>query len=261
MPPRSSRLALASALLLGAMLFNTARSAERDAHTDIQATVEVSRGHYGEAASSTITTMPLVLRHRQGRWTGQVEVPYLRIDSPSRLLPGVGSVGTPQTGARQVVSGLGDVWFKLSHEWIEAEPGTTGIDLTLKVKAPTGDVDLGLGSGRADVALQIEALRSIGPLTWFGHIGYRHTGDLPGARPYNDPWYGELGAMGRFHPSCDAGVFYTHRQAIGRLGELGEATVFGACRFGAQRVQLHLSHGMAPASADWGLGITVRHRF
>ena len=251
-----------AALAAFALITGQARASDAtDSHTDLQWSVEVARGHYGEASTSTIVTMPFVVRHRQGRLTGQVEVPLVRIDSTERLVPGIGALDPGAVSERRTVAGLGDVWLKASYELVPADHGSTGLDLTLKIKTATGAVERGLGSGATDIALQLEAMRAFGPVTWFGHLGYRRTGDVAGFRPYADPWYAELGAMGRISPSCDLGAFYNTRQAIGRLGAVGEATLFGACRQDSDRVQLHLTGGHTDASPDLALGLTWRRRY
>jgi hypothetical protein len=243
-----------------------AASAAAESHTDVQIAVEVSRAADGAGGRLSMLVVPLVLRHRQGPWTFQVEAPLVRIDSVESVVPGIGSIdarpsGTGAASTRQRDAGLGDVWFKLSRELRIAGPGMTGVDLTVKLKAATGDVDRGLGSGGTDVALQLEGLHAVGAFTWFGHVGYRRTGDLAGYAPYRDPWYGEVGSLYRASSTCEHGLLYSHRQAIGRLGALGETTAFSACRFGAQRVQLYLTRGLQPASPQWALGLLVRQRF
>lgn len=238
-----------------------AAGADADVHTDLQWTAEAARGHYGEPDRATIVTMPLVVRHRRGAWTAQIEVPWVRIDSTERIVPGIGAVDAVPRQQRTVVSGLGDVWLKLTYEIVSPSTDATGFDLTLKVKTASGDFERGLGSGGTDVALQVEALRRVGLVTLFGHVGHRRTGDVGGLTPYRDPWYGEIGALHHLTPACEWGASYSHRQAIGRLGALGEFTALAACRDGARRVQVYLTRGTQPASPDLAIGVGVRQRF
>lgn len=228
--------------------------------TDVVLTVEHSRGRYGEPTTTRITSVPLTLRHRQGRWTGEVEVPWQRISSSTPLLPGVGGVEGAASGSGPV-EGLGDIWLKLGFEWLPFTADSTGVDLMLKVKTRTGAYERGLGSGGTDVALQFDLNRRVGPFSLFGHLGWRRTGDVPGARPYRDPLYGGLGAALMLPARCEAGLFHDLRQAIGPLGRLSETTAYGACRFGDRRVQLHATRGQGGASADLALGLSVRQRF
>lgn len=230
-------------------------------HTDVQLSIEPSRGGYGSPETTRIVQVPLVVRHRRGPWTGQIEVPLVRVDSVEELQAGSGAVGPKPPGERRVETGLGDVWLKLTYEAVEFTRDSAGIDLTLKLKTRTGDFERGLGTGGTDVALQVEGFGSVGPLTAFGHVGYRRTGDLSGYRPYADPWYGELGLFGHPVTGCDLGGYYDYRQPIGSLGALSEVTFYGACRDGAARVQLYLTHGFKPASPDIAIGLSYRYRF
>lgn len=259
-PHRHSGLARAGILLAAALaLAGPCRAFDVDepSRTDVQLTAEFTRGRYGEAADTRILTMPLVLRHRSGAFTAQLEVPYVRIESPAQVVPGVGTVG----GAMLRESGLGDIWLKLTGELNEFTREGVGIDLTLKFKSHTGRLEKGLGTGANDVAVQLELYKALAGLTAFGHVGWRKTGDVPGYVPYRDPWYGEIGVFGKVGEACQLGGYHDRRQAIGRLGPLSELTVYGACSSGPQRVQLYVTRGFEPASPDLGLGLTYRYRF
>lgn len=246
-------MALSASLPLPAIAFDP----DEPSRTDVQLTAEYTRGRYGEADDTRILNMPLVMRHRSGRYTAQVEVPYVRIESPAQFVPGVGSVGSTRLRS----SGLGDIWLKLTTELRELTREDAGIDVTLKFKSHTGNFDQGLGTGGNDVALQLELYKSLGPLTAFGHLGWRKTGDVAGFVPYRDPWYGELGVLGKPSRDCQLGAYHDYRQPIGRLGPLSELTLYGACNDGPQRLQLYVVRGFRPASPDLGLGVTYRYRF
>ncbi len=234
---------------------------EEDRRTDVQVTVERTSGRYGEPDRTDITNVPFVIRHRAGRWTGEMQAPLLVVSSFETVLPGIGSVNPQPRRQRVTERGLGDVWLKLSYELHEYTSASTGVDLTLKVKTATGDVNRGLGTGATDVALQFELLQNVAQTTAFGHAGYRRTGDPSGFKPYRDPWYGEIGAFTPMLERCQVGAFYDYRQPLTRLGPLREVTVYGACTSGPSRWQLHATGGFADASADVGIGLTYRYRF
>lgn len=251
-------------VLAGVGVFASTASAldlEEDRRLDLQVMVERTSGKYGEPDRTDITNVPLVARYRAGRWTGEVQLPWLEVSSVQTVLPGIGAVNPEPRRQRVTLRGLGDAWLKLSYEAAPYTRASTGVDLTLKVKTATGDVDRGLGTGATDVALQVEFLQSIAAATAFGHVGHRRTGDPTGFKPYHDPWYAELGAFLPMMAGCQLGGFHDWRQAITRLGRLSELTLYGACVEGTHRVQLHVTRGFAPASADYGVGLTYRYRF
>lgn len=234
---------------------------EEDRRTDVMVTVERTTGKYGEANRTDITNVPIVIRHRAGRWTGEVQFPLLVVSSVETVLPGIGAVNPEPRRQRVTERGLGDAWMKLSYELHEYTRESTGVDLTLKVKTATGDVNRGLGTGAADVAIQVDFLQSVASGTGFGHVGYRRTGDPAGFKPYRDPWYGEIGAFTPVFERCQLGAFYDYRQALTSLGPVREVTAYGACVSGPSRWQLHFTRGFADASADIAIGSTYRYRF
>lgn len=225
---------------------------------DLQLAFEHSRGDYGDPQSTRINATTLTGRYRAETWSVAIEVPWLEVRSAGDGAALPGTVGRGDSSAER---GLGDVWLKFSTELREFTAERTGLDLTLKFKTASGSLERGLGSGATDVAVQLEALRALGAWTAFGHVGWRRTGDVPGFRPYRDPWYGEAGALRALSPALEAGAYWSGRQALGRLGPVRELTLYGAWRGGPQRVQVHLTRGLATASPEIALGLTLRHRF
>jgi len=224
---------------------------------DLLLTVEQSRGDYREATPTRIRSTTLVARYRGAAWVGEVQVPWLDVRSGG---PAGGLPGTVQAG-HSTERGLGDIWLKLGLELAEFDTGRTGVDLTVKLKTHSGDAARGLGSGGTDLAAQVELARAFGPWVGFGHLGWRRTGDVPGYTPYRNPWYGQAGLSRPVSPAWELGGFVDWRAPIGRLGAVGESTVYAAWRDGGQRLQLTLTRGFAPASADWALGLGWRTRF
>ena len=76
-----------------------------------------------------------------------------------------------------------------------------------------------------DVALQLDLDQAAAGAQWLAHLGWRHTGDPAGFRPYRNPWYGGVGVQRALSPAWELGAGIDWREPIGRLGPLGEATV------------------------------------
>lgn len=222
---------------------------------DLRIAHERSQGRYGEARRTTIDQTTLAARYHGAGWWIDVQLPWLRVTSP-------GGSGLPETngaGASRV-HGLGDVWWRGRLALREAD-AWPGLDLVLKLKLASGDADRGLGTGGRDVALQVDLDHHAAGAQWLAHLGWRHTGDPAGFRPYRNPWYGGVAVQRAIAPSWELGAGIDWRDAIGRLGPLGEATVHLAWRDGAQRWQLHLTGGWARASPDLALSLGWRQRF
>lgn len=258
-------LALASGLTALASAAHAQVDALPPGQIDLQLSVEQSIGRYREASATRIRTTVLTGRYRRGPWLAELQWPWVRVNSTDTGgLPDTAAVahGSPAPSAsRSEAHGPGDALLKLGVSLREMDVARTGLDLVLKLKARNGSHDDGLGTGGRDVALQLEATRPVGHATVFGHLGHRRTGDVPGARPYRNPWYGELGAAWPTDAGGEVGAFIDVREPLGRLGSLGEATAYSAWRDGPRRLQLHLSRGLRPASADWAAGLSLRWRF
>lgn len=242
-------------LLLAAVLPSTAAAQPAPGQIDLRIAQERSQGRYGEASRTTIDQTTLAARWHGAGWWIDVQLPWLRVHNP-------GGSGLPEAngagGSR--VQGLGDVWWRGRLALREAD-AWPGLDLVLKLKLATGDADRGLGTGGRDVALQLDLDHNADGAQWLAHLGWRHTGDPAGFRPYRNPWYGGVGVQRALSPAWELGAGIDWREAIGRLGPLGEATLHLAWRDGAQRWQLHLTRGWERASPDVALGLTWRQRF
>ena len=224
---------------------------------DLQLSHERSSGHYGDLAPTRIDQTTLTVRYHGRGWSSELQLPWLQVrsDAASGGLPDAAGSGANHE------RGAGDVWWRSSLTLREFDGAGPGLDLTVKLKAANGSASRGLGTGGRDLAVQLDVVQTIGPATVFGHLGWRHTGDPAGYRPYRNPWYGELGAQHRLESGLDLGAYLTVREPMGRLGPLGEGTAFVAWRQGRQRWQIHLTQGWQTASPQGALGLTWRQRY
>lgn len=227
-------------------------------HIDIQIASEWSQGRYGDTTHTRIQQTSLTTRYRAESWQFDVEIPWLRVTNPADPTMPPSNVGSANGNA----SGLGDIWLKLSWEMQTLSGQAPGLDLVLKHKSDTGDLDRGLGTGGRDWALQanVSALLARGHML-FGHVGHRRTGDVAGHKPYGNPWYGEIGIQGQATSRTHLGTYYTTRQAIGALGPVKELTTYCSWGDASTRMQAYATHGMAKASPDWAAGLIARQRF
>lgn len=250
MPAGAARRLVAAAGLAAAMSAGAAT-------VDAQIAIERSRGLYGERLPTDITSRTVTLRWRGPRWLAQLELPWLEVrnDDGAALPDGGGRAAT------SVERGWGDAWLRLGWTLVEADEGRPGIDLVVKFKAANGSAERGLGSGGRDWVLQLDAFHRVGPLTLFGEIGRRRTGDPPGARPFNDPWAAEIGAFVQPLPGLDLGLYHDARERIGRLGPLHETTAYAAWHAGDHRLQFHVTRGSTRAAADRAVGLSWRVRW
>jgi hypothetical protein len=85
-------------------------------------------------------------------------------------------VAVPGAGGSRTESGLGDLVIQGDYylrTGTESSPWVIGL---LRLKAPTGDEDRGLGTGAADLEAGIGMIQRYGPVNWLADIGYTWVG-------------------------------------------------------------------------------------
>ncbi len=246
-----ARLLLVSSLCLaGAASAEIATDLPPPDNIDLQVGHETSLGRYGEATSTRIRQTTLSARYRTGDWVLGMDAPWLQTHDPAPDAP------------RPRSEGIGDIVLKLTRTLLDLDTTTPGLDLAMKVKTRTGSEERGLGTGATDISMQMEGTQLLSrTVLLFGHIGKRNTGNLPGRKPFKDPWYAEVGLQAQWANQMEAGAYRTVRGRIGSLGPLREWTIFAGTRVDAMKYQIYLAHGTSSASADWAAGMIGRYRF
>lgn len=220
-----------------------------------------SRGDYGTDLATTIATVPLELRVREGRWTLGATVSWLRVDGDADVVPSAGPLPllAPITGAPdaedRTTSGVGDV--VLTGKYTVDTGGPLGLDVGAKAKLAVADEARGLGTGANDYGVSLDLYRDVaGTLVFAGA---------------EREWLGESSRVTvdqaqRFR----AGL--SHGAGRGRLGAMVEqrsalasahddrrdATAFYSVPTASGgQVQLHVSRGLSDSSPDWGAGVSI----
>lgn len=225
--------------------------------------LDTSIGKYGGTASTVVRYLPFTLKYELGRSTFKATLPYVSITSPggSATLDQNGNVIISGTGGPRVTqSGQGDVVAAYSYGLIE-QPRWL-LDVTAKVKLPTGDESKGLSTGERDFSLLADIYFPAGKWTPFLTLGYRAPGNPPGGTLHNT-WLGSLGAGYKFSNTDSAGLILDARQASSP-GSVGprEMTAYWVHKFSPEtKLQLYAVKGFSDASADYGLGAMVVHKY
>lgn len=249
-----------------------ARAQSADPATiDVQMGVERSSYEDRLDGRTDLTQLPWLLRYRQGRLLLQAQMAWV---SWERKATGGAAAAPVDPAAEPVLNtaqGWGDSWVKASWELVEVSRERTGWDLTLKLKGNNGDTHRNLGTGRRDLALQLEAMHLLDrQVTAFGHLGLRASGssrrigdaasqtDTSGRR---ERAYAEFGLQRSGPPGWVSGLSYDAQQASGSLGPVHELMAYTALTTGATRWELHAAKGFTEASARFQIGLAVRNRF
>jgi hypothetical protein len=269
---RSSHCAMALALLL---LGATTVHAD-EGRLSVGAGVDYSSGKYGTATATDIWSVPLNAGWQDDRWTLKLTVPYIGISGSDNVIPGTGGVnnGNPRgrgrggsaggdtTTGRGSASGLGDIVASAGYAVFSSADRTAGLDLTGKVKFATADEDKGLGTGKNDYGLALDAYKAHGAWTVFGGVGWMKYGSSQYIRLQNG-FNANLGVGLLLSETDDVGAYYYYREKIAEGGAAqSEVTAYWNHRIGAHwRVQGYVLGGLADGSPDWGAGATAKYLF
>jgi hypothetical protein len=230
--------------------------------------LDFSHGDYDDPVDTDLLYVPVTaiylfdrvpgLPDRWDQFEIGLTIPYLRIDGPGNFF--VDERGR-EGAERTVEEGLGDLLLSGTYI-LYPRAGTWWpvAELGVLWKIPTGDVDRGLGTGKSDVALELDLARNWGRFTPFATVGYRFVGD-PDEGRLDDAWFASLGVAARVAPRFDAGIYWTWLEATSPTrSDAHELLVYGAFRL---RDRLSLSPyaliGLRGYTADWGVGLTLRY--
>lgn len=134
-------------------------------------------GDYGLEDDTTVDVLNLSARWYLPRFELQLSVPYLRIDGPADIvIIGGQPVAVSDEGASSTESGLGDIVIQGDYYLRTATESGPWVIGLLRLKAPTGDEDKGLGTGAADVEAGIGLIQPHGRLNWLADVGYTWVG-------------------------------------------------------------------------------------
>ena len=257
-PLRPFTMTLAQALIGLALATTAVQSPAADWH--ISSGLDFSNGDYGNAQATKVWYVPLTLKYEGARSTFKMTLPWLSIDSPTGgNIIDVDADGRPiydGAGPRVTESGWGDAVIAYSWSVWPAPQAGFLLDLGGKVKLPTASESKGLGSGRADYALNLDLYYLAGAVTPFASLGYRVPGD-PDGLELDNQWFGTVGVGYKFSNANSAGLMFDLRQASTDSAEASrEATLYWVHRFATDfKVQAYGVKGFSEASADWGLGL------
>jgi len=234
----------------------------------VTAGVDFSHGDYDDPIDTDLLYVPVTATYLfdhvpwwPERWD-QIElsftIPYLQIDGPGNFF--IDERGFDRF-ERTREEGLGDLLLSGTYIWYPSAGSLWPIaEVGVQWKIPTGDEDRGLGTGKSDVAVELDLSRSFGRFTPFMTVGYRFIGD-PDEGELDDAWFTSLGAAMKIAPRFDAGLYWTWLQATSPTRSDGhELLAYGSFRL-HDRLSLlpYVVVGLAGYAPDWGVGLTFRY--
>lgn len=180
---------------------------------EVTAGVQYQTGEYGTGERIETTSVVAGTRVVTGRMILSASLPYTRIDAPGNVVPGGGGLlGLPiivdpsRPASRVRRQGVGDV--RVGAAWVLP---IKAVDL-----APYGQVKLptaksGLGTGKADYAVGIEASKTLGRVAPFASFTYTIPGSPDGYQLRNT-WSGQAGLSASTGSRVSGQIAYSQAQ-------------------------------------------------
>lgn len=262
---KGTAVSCAFAFGMGAASFSWAAD---DAELRLGVGVDYARGTYGGSSETTTLSIPFTARYETGDWTYKATLPWLEVKAPADFVPGIGRVngnGKPKRrsfAGTTTDSGLGDSTVSATYSAWYDDDLERGIDLTGRVKLPTGDAAKSLGTGSTDFSAQIDTYRTFDRTTLFADVGYTWFGDSDFVQLKNAVNYG-IGASRKMNERDSLGASLDGRQkaSVGGAAQR-ELTFFWNRRFERDtRLQAYVLFGLANGSPDFGLGVSAAKTF
>jgi hypothetical protein len=251
--------------------------------------LEFSSGNYGEVEATQTLVVPLAARVSVGGWSFRASVPFVRVRGPADVTIAIedgggddndsggsgsgssgsggsgsdrsgtgGSTGNSLFAANREESGVGDASFAIGYSMVDIAQTNLYVDLTARVRVPTGNEATGLGSGTTDYA----ALTEIG---WDGRKGgiyvgggRRFLGNQPDAVVSRiDGWQANTGFWRRMGPKSLVGMQANWRNASVDGGEDPKSIdVYLTRRLtNAWKMEVSGGAGLSDANAAYVVGV------
>jgi hypothetical protein len=167
-----------------------------------------SIGDYGDPEDTRVWYESLSARYSTGPIAFRVTVPFLQIDGPATVTDD-GEVGGG--GASRIESGIGDVSLSATYT-LSWKPEKMSLDLTGRVRLPTGDEDRGLGTGETDYTLLANLDKDFDSVKVFVEAGRRFLGSSP-TNQRQDGWIAGAGLSTDLSKETEIGASLSWREA------------------------------------------------
>jgi hypothetical protein len=228
--------------------------------------LDYTSGMYGEARETQVLAVPMSAKYINGALTFRAAVPYLYVDGPANIavlddgeIGGGDVIGLPGAG-RQSRSGFGDTTLSATYAFNRLGGTRAYLDVTGKLRLPTGDREAGLGTGATDVIAEAELGHAF---RWGGAyvaVGRRFLGDSE-VRVREDGWQLNSGAW-ISQGENELGGYVSWKQASVRtFDDPAELGAYVARRITPHwRMQISAMTGLSDASPDFGTAISFTYR-
>lgn len=222
---------------------------------------DYSAGKFGEAQTTEIAFVPLSIQTARGPFTFKLAGGWLSVAGPALILDGAG-VSAAKPGVSRHASGVSDTTLSAMYSIESLYDRGVYIDFSTRVKLPSASFKKGLGTGKLDGAVQLDAAAALGDVMPFLTLGYKVNGARETLKTRNVA-YGTLGVQYAWDERVATGLTYDYRQSSLRTSaDPEEASLYLSYRVSdAWSFNAYGVVGLSRNSPDAGAGVTFTYRF
>ncbi len=249
---------LPARLFLGGLLFTGLLRAE----VTLGSGFDYSSGDYGLPVSTEITTIPFSVSYVVNRTTWELSLPYLRIDGPGEVVPGIGRLAGRVLLLKSAKEGLGDLTLGATHQFAVPADQPWAWAAGAEVKLGTASAEKSLGTGKDDFAAHVDVYYTAGSFTPFLTLSYRWLGNPPGSSLRNH-FFGTAGVQWACTDRITLGalVDWADKNSVGGTTSVSYSISISRTFGPDWQAQLYGVVGRSDNTPDHGGGLSLSRRF
>ncbi len=239
----------------------------------IGASTSYSSGDYGTNSRTSLLSVPVSIRRLFADGDFTITIPYLQLHSSGSVTVVNGvpiQISTNRTSRRRqqlppvlsTAEGLGDITAQGRYYLMDEKGWLPTVSLTAKLKTPTANPDLGLGTGEFDENVGIELMKKLTThLIGFLDGGYTFVGKQSGLNLLNQ-WFYDVGMGYNVTPQWMLSVYYEEYYKLVATQVNPRDLLFSSTYKATSALRLNVSAtaGLSNGAPQYGLtgGVSVQ---
>ncbi len=231
---------------------------------------DFSSGKFNLPINTNISYIPYSFKYNKGKWSLRASSGYISFAGPRNIVTADDGVPlltditlTPNERTHSSrKSGFGDIYLGATYSLENPFNDDLYFDLTARVKIPTANEKVGLGTGKLDYTLKADAAYVIGNFMPYASIGYRIVGKTS-AYYLQNTFFASMGISYFVTADTSVGISYDYRESTTPNFEnpkeiLAYIDVQIDDNWG---INLYSVTGLSSTTTDYGLGAQLRYKF
>lgn len=231
---------------------------------------DYSSGKFNLPTNTNISYIPYSLKYTEGSLSFRASSGYISFASPRNVVTAVEgtplvtdvdlTVGERQRSSRK--SGFGDIYLSGTYSIENPYSNDLFVDFTARVKIPTANENRGLGTGKVDYSVQVDAAYLFGNFMPFGTLGYRFIGKTD-LYDLQNSFYASIGLAYYLTYDTSIGVSYDYREsATPGFNSPKEIFAYTDVQINDHwGINLYGVVGLNNVTTDYGVGTQLRYKF